>query len=100
MKPTVSSYLMRKYPNWNTKSSCQPEISKFKCICTLIYEQILWFQISVKNSTRMTVSNPTEHLIKERLQKQTQEKETPIIIFNYFEHCKKGIQDIFSNENA
>lgn len=47
----------------NSECSCQAEIREFDDTVT-VYEQVLWFQVSVDNSTLMTVENGLCHLVQ------------------------------------
>jgi hypothetical protein len=47
------TYLVRIHTHWNAQSPSKPKIGKFDDTLT-IYKQILWFEVTVNNTTLVT----------------------------------------------
>ena len=59
-------YLMCVSSEWNTKSSCQAEISQLQ-IPLFVNEQILWLQVPMKDPVTVAISHTIHELAHETL---------------------------------
>ena len=65
-KGKENTHLMRVRPKGDTESASETEIGEFKVV-VLIDQEVLWLQVSVQDTMRVTVEQARNELVREFL---------------------------------